>query len=171
MLGYLPTINTDLLNDRLEKVRHLTGDFHLVVYNSIQHDIGWVKTGEGSSSIIYDNSFIKENVNVTMGAKKIRMNNTLACDIEKDTFKLMTLDDTTGVMDVYGGEISDGLLTFCNKALETTVEKEDEDSICLKLIYKRISAKENELVVGCSKNNGKTWFPYLKTVYKRIDTI
>ena len=171
MLGYMPTINTDLLNDRFEKVRHLTGDFHLVVYNSIQHTLGWVKTGEGSSSITYDNSFIKEIVKVTMGAKRINMNNTLACDIVEDSYKLMTSDDTTGIMDVYQGNISEGILTFCNTSSEKERTNENEDSFCLKLIYKRISSKENELIVGRSKDKGKTWFPHIKTVYKRIDTI
>ena len=170
MLGYMPTINYDLLNDRFDKIRFLIGDFNLDIYSAIQHNLGWIKTGEGISSLIYDSSFISENVDLFKENKKICMNNTLACDTEIDTFKLLTLSNNTGLMDVYKGNIAEGILTFCNVEAATQTETENEDSNCFKLMYKQLSVHKNELVVGYSKDKGKTWFPYLKTVYKRKNT-
>ena len=167
MLGYMPTIADDVLIDRFDKIRYLIGDFSLVVYSAIQESLGWVKTGEGRSSITYDNSFIKEKVELTKENCVIIMNNTIGGDAEKDSFKMLALDVALGSMDVFNGGISNELLTFCSVESDMKIENDHEDSFCFKLIYKRISEAENELIVGCSKDKGKTWLPYLKTVYKR----
>ena len=170
MLGYMPTITDDVLKGRFDKIRYLIGDFSLVVYSAIQESLGWVKTGEGRSSITYDNSFITENVEVIKNNNKITMHNTLAYNVGKDTFKLLTLGNNTGEMDVFNGVISDEVLIFCSIQPEMRMDNEDDGSLCIKLIYKRISEIENELVVGSSKDKGKTWRPFLKTVYKRKNT-
>ena len=167
MLGYMPTITDDVLKGRFDKIRYLIGDFSLVVYSAIQESLSWVKTGEGRSSITYDNSFIKEKVELTKEKCVIIMNNTIGGDAEKDSFKMLALDVALGSMDVFNGGISNELLTFCSIESDKKTENDHEDSFCFKLIYKRISAVENELIVGCSKDKGKTWVPYLKTVYKR----
>jgi len=171
MLGYMPTINNEVLSDRFDKIRYLIGDYKLVVYSAFQESLGWVKTGEGSSSVIYENSFITENVEVIKNNNKITMHNTLAYNVGKDTFKLLTLGNNTGEMDVFNGVISDELLTFCSIQQEMKTDNEDDGSLCIKLIYKRISEIENELVVGSSKDKGKTWRPILKTVYKRKNAL
>ena len=170
MLGYVPTITDDVLVDRFDKIQYLIGDFSLVVYSAIQESLGWVKTGEGSSSVIYENSFITENVEVIKNNNKITMHNTLAYNVGKDTFKLLTLGNNTGEMDVFNGVISDEVLIFCSIQPEMRMDNEDDGSLCIKLIYKRISEIEKELVVGSSKDKGKTWRPFLKTVYKRKNT-
>ena len=171
MLGYMPTTTDDVLIDRFDRIRYLIGDFSLVVYSAFQESLGWVKTGEGSSSVIYKNSFITENVEVIKNNNKITMHNTLAYNVEKDTFKLLTLGNNTGEMDVFNGVISEEVLIFSSIQPEMRTDKEDDGSLCIKLIYKRISEIENELVVGSSKDKGKTWRPFLKTVYKRKNTI
>ncbi len=171
MLGYMPTFDDEILNGRFDKIRYLIGDFTLVVYSAFQESLGWVKFGEGSSSVIYENSFITEDVEVIKNNNKITMHNTLAYNAEKDTFKLLTLGNNTGEMDVFNGVISDEVLTFCSLQPEMKMDKEYDETLCIKLIYKRISEIENELVVGSSKDNGKTWRPFLKTVYKRKSTI
>jgi len=167
MLGYMPTITDNVLSDRFDKIQYLIGDFTLDVYSAIQESLGWMKTGEGSSIVTYENSFITENVEVINENNKISIHNTLACNVDNDTFKLLTLGNNTGQMDVYNGVISDEVLTFCNVEPELIIDKEDDNSLCIKFIYKRISEIENELIVGSSKDKGKTWQPYLKTVYKR----
>lgn len=167
----MPAYKDEVLNGRFDKIRYLIGDFTLVVYSAFQESLGWVKTGEGSSSIIYENLFITENVEVIKNNNKITMQNTVAYNSEKDAFKLLTLGNNTGEMDVFNGVISDEVLIFSSIQPEMRTDNEDDGSLCIKLIYKRISEIENELVVGSSKDKGKTWRPFLKTVYKRKNTI
>ena len=38
------------------------------------------------------------------GNQKITLNNTLASDLEKDTFKLLTLGNNTGQMDIFNAQ-------------------------------------------------------------------
>ena len=171
MLGYIPTITDDVLSERFDKIQYLIGDFTLDVYSAIQESLGWIKTGEGSSIVTYKNSFITENVEVIKENNTISIHNTLACNVEKDTFKLVTLENNNGQMNVYNGLISGDIMTFCNVEPEMKTDKEDDDSLCIKLIYKRISAAENELIVGSSKDKGKTWHPYAKTIYRRKNII
>ncbi len=83
MLGYMPTFDDEILNGRFDKIRYLIGDFTLVVYSAFQESLGWVKFGEGSSSVIYENSFITEDVEVIKNNNKITMHNTLAYNAEK----------------------------------------------------------------------------------------
>ncbi len=171
MLGYMPTITADVLSDRFDKIQYLIGDFTLDIYSVIQESLGWVKTGEGSSIVTFENSFIIENVEVIKENYKISIHNTFACDLEKDTFKLVTLANNNGQMNVYNGLISGDILTFCNVEPEMKIDKEDNDSLCIKLIYRRISDLENELIIGSSKDKGKTWHPCVKTIYRRKNII
>jgi hypothetical protein len=171
MLGYSPSLNRNTVKDRFENISYLIGNFDLVVYGPFQQSLGWVKTGIGSSSFSYKNSFITEIVEVIKGNTTFTLNNTLALDLENDTFKLLTLGNNTGQMEIFKGVIFDSILTFCNTESEMKINKGENNSFCTKLFYKRISAFENELVVGSSKDGGKTWFPYSKTVYKRKLTL
>jgi hypothetical protein len=95
------------------------------------------------------------------------MLNTIGCDNEKDTFNMQTLDYSSGVMDIYKGTVRDDILVFCNRNSKIKTTNEFGDSFCFKLIYKQLSLTENELVVGYSKDNGNTWFPYIKNIYRR----
>lgn len=166
MLGYMSTVNKEVLNSRFCKIHYLIGDFDVVVYSSMPSS-GWVKTGSGSAIFSLENTFITEKVKLTNENSIITMDNTIGCDLERNTFKLFTLDIGLGNMNVFKGTILDGILTFCS--IDSGLKNRDgyDDSLCFKLIYKQLSEFENELVVGCSKDNGKTWFPFLKNNYKR----
>ncbi|MCF6349316.1 MAG: hypothetical protein L3J20_13660 [Flavobacteriaceae bacterium] len=166
MLGYASTVNKEVLNNSFSKIHYLIGDFNVAVYSSMLSS-GWIKTGEGTASYRFENTFITEKINLVKENSIITMDNTIGYDLEKNTFKLFTLDIGLGNMNVFKGTILDGILTFCS--IDSGLKNRDEydDSLCFKLIYKQLSEFENELVVGYSKDNGKTWFPFLKNNYKR----
>jgi len=166
MLGYTSTINKEVLNDRLAKIRFLIGDFTVVAYSSIPSQ-GWFKTGNGFANFSMEDTFIKESVNITKDDGIIVMDNTMGCDIEKDSYKMQTLDINSGVMDIYKGTVTNEILIFNNVDSGIKTKNQYGDWLTFKLIYKQLSLLENELVIGCSKDNGKTWFPFLKNYYKR----
>jgi len=166
MLGYVSAIDNNILNNRFSKIRYLIGDYDVTVYSSILSQ-GWVNSGSGSASFSLGDTFITEKVKLTNKNSIITMSNTIGCDAEKDSFKLVALDIGLGKMNVFKGSILDGILTFCSIESDLKNEEKYEENLCFKLIYKQISDFENELVVGCSKDNGKTWHPFLKNNYKR----
>jgi len=166
MLGYVSAIDNKILNDRFNKIHYLIGDYDVTVYSSILSQ-GWVNSGSGSASFLLGDTFITEKVKLTNKNNIITMSNTIGCDEEKDSFKLVALDIGLGKMNVFTGSILHGILTFCSLESDLKNEDKSEDVLCFKLIYKKLSDLENELVVGCSKDNGKTWYPFLKNNYKR----
>lgn len=166
MLGYLSTIAKDTLNDRYAKLRFLIGEYDVVAYNSVEAK-AWVKVGKGSASYSLEDTFITENVEIFRKNDIISMHNTIGCDIEKDAFNMHSIDYTSGSMDIYRGCVMKGRLVFCNKNSTIKSTNEFGDSFNFKLIYNQLSLTENELIVGCSKDNCKTWSPYIKNVYKR----
>ena len=166
MLGYVSAIDNIILNNRFSKIHYLIGDYDVTVYSSILSQ-GWVNTGSGSANFSLGDTFITEKIKLTNKNNSITMSNTIGCDDEKDSFKLVALDIGLGKMNVFKGSILDGILIFCSVESDLKNEDKHEELLCFKLIYKKLSDFENELVVGCSKDKGKTWYPFLKNNYKR----
>ena len=162
----MSTINKEVLNDRFNMIRYLIGDFDVQVFSSLPTK-GWVQTGEGSASYHLEDTFILEKTRLVKENRIITMNNTIGCDTEKDTFRLFTLDTDIGAMNVFKGNVIDNILIFNNIESDIKIKNEYGDCYAFKLIYKQLSELENELVVGCSKDEGKTWFPFLKNRYLR----
>lgn len=170
MLGYMSTITKEALNDRYAKLRFLIGEYDVVAYNSVESN-AWIKAGTGTASYSLEDSFITEKVEIFRKNSVISMLNTIGCDVEKDTFNMQTLDYTSGIMDIFKGTINNDILIFCNNDSVIKTKNEFGDSFKFKLIYKQLSLNENELVVGCSKDDGKTWFPFIKNIYKRKNIV
>ena len=166
MLGYMSTIAKDTLNDRYAKLRFLIGEYDVVTYSSAE-DNAWVRAGKGSAKYSIENTFITENVEIFRKNDIISMHNTIGCDVEKESFNMQTLDYTSGIMDTYRGSVINEMLVFCNKSSDIKTINEFGNSFSFKLIYKQLSLIENELIVGYSKDNCKTWSPYIKNIYKR----
>ena len=166
MLGYMSTITKDAINDRYSKLRFLLGEYDVVAFNSVESN-AWIRAGKGTAIYSLEDSFITEKVEIIRKNSVISMHNTIGCDAEKDTFNMQTLDYTSGIMDIFKGTINNDILIFCNNESGIKTKNEFGDSFKFKLIYKQLSLIENELVVGCSKDDGKTWFPFIKNIYKR----
>lgn len=162
----MSTITKDAINGRYSKLRFLIGEYDVVAYNSVESN-AWIRAGKGTASYSLEDSFITEKVEIIRKNGIISMHNTVGCDFEKDTFNMQTLDYTSGIMDIFKGTIKNDILIFCNNESGIKTKNEFGDSFKFKLIYKQLSLIENELVVGCSKDDGKTWFPFIKNIYKR----
>ena len=156
----------DTLNDRYTKLGFLIGEYDVMAYNSLESS-AWIESGRGTATYALAEAFITENVEIYKNDSTIVMHNTIGCDIEKDAFNMQTLDYNSGLMDIYEGSITNGILVFCNRNSKIKTTDEFGDSFCFKLIYKQLSITQNELVVGYSKDNGKTWIPYIKNIYHR----
>jgi hypothetical protein len=160
----MPTITKDALNDGYSKLRFLIGEFDVVAYNSLEHR-AWVESGKGTANYTLEDKFLIEKVEIFRKDVSISMHNTIGRDSEKESFHMQTLDISSGIMDIYKGDINNNVLTFHN--IDSTINTQNKDSLNFKLIYKQLSNTENELIVGWSRDNGKTWFPYLKNHFKK----
>jgi len=166
MLGYNSTIVKNRTSTNFEKLHFLIGEYDVLAYNSLESS-AWIRAGRGEASYSLSNAFITENVEIHKKGSIISMHNRIGSCSEKETFNMQTLDYGSGEMDVYKGSILNEKLVFCNSNSNIKMTNEFGNSFNFKLIYKQLSSIENELIVGCSKDNGRTWFPYIKNIYTR----
>lgn len=164
MLGYLSTNDSNISSVGLHRINYLIGEFNVLVY-MYQSDF-WTKVGSGVSSISTSDKLVTEKIEIVKGDELISMNNTFGHESSED-YKMLTLDLTSGTMDVYKGKILGEKLVFCNSESSGKPANSFGETYTFKLIYNQISEEENQVVIGRSKDEGKTWVPYLKSVYKR----
>lgn len=157
-------MDKNVLVKPLSNLYFLIGDYDVKAYNSIDHR-AWIESGNGTANYTLEDKFLIEKVEIFKKDMTISMHNTIGRDSEKESFHMQTLDITSGIMDIYKGDITDNVLIFTN--IDSTINTKNEDSLSFKLIYKQLSNAENELIVGCSRDNGKTWFPYIKNHYRK----
>ncbi|MBJ2176032.1 hypothetical protein JBL43_17395 [Aureibaculum sp. A20] len=166
MLSYMPTITEDAISNRFSAIKFLVGSYSIDVFSYI-HAKGWVKSGEGNSEFVIEDTFITEKVKLNKENYVINLTNTIGSDECDKAFRLLSLDIPVGSIEIYKGEFDNESLVFTNLESETKVKDKVGEEVSFKLIYKPLSENENELIVGYTKNNGKTWRPYVKNIYRR----
>lgn len=167
MLSYLPTFTEDEISNRFNNIVFLVGNYnvHVYSYNLVK---GWIISGSGESSCRIEDSFITEKIKLNKESCKVNLNNTIGYDVLDNSFRLLSLDNPSGTIDVYKGAIEDDTLIFTNLESDTKTTNNIGEEISFKLIYKSLSASKNQLVVGYTKDKGRTWCPFVKNIYTRI---
>ena len=164
MLGYISTNGSNSSNAALHRINYLVGEFNVLVY-LYQADF-WTKVGAGNSSIKASDKLVTEKIEIQKGDELISMNNTFGHE-SSEFYKMMALDLTSGTMDIYKGKFLDEKLVFCNADTPLRTTNAHDEHCSFKLIYNQLSENENQVVIGRSNDEGKTWIPYLKSIYKR----
>jgi len=164
MLGYISTSDSKISSIGLHRINYLIGEFNVLVY-LYKADL-WIKIGSGVSSISSSDKLVSEKIEIINGDELISMNNTFGHE-SSDDYKMLALDLTSGTMDVYKGKILDEKLIFSNSDFGSNSKSIQGIDYSFKLIYNQLSQEENQVVIGRSKDDGKTWIPYLKSIYRR----
>lgn len=163
----MPTFTDDEISNRFSNISFLVGSYDIEVF-SYTLAKGWVKSGAGNSECLIKDTFITEKVKLNKENCIVNLSNTIGCDVLDDTFRLLSLDIPLGSIDVYKGNFENGTLIFTNLDSDTKTKSRTGEELSFKLIYKALSSTENELVVGYTKDKGKTWCPFVKNVYSRL---
>jgi|GEM_PF-3858017 len=163
MLGYMSAVNAKAFQNRFSDIRFLLGDFRVEVY-SYRESEGWYHSGQGESKIYIEDNVMFESLQLTKEHTIVHIQNTIVFDHPSNQYKLMSLDLAEGSIDTYQGVEKAGVLTFHNYK-DPKVSSHVE--YVFKLIYKEISDNTLSLIIGCSKDQGKTWLPFVKNLYHR----
>ncbi|MCK0129955.1 hypothetical protein MWU59_00420 [Flavobacteriaceae bacterium F08102] len=164
MLGYMSAANAKVFQNCFSAVQFLIGEYAVEVYSYSETE-GWFHSGNGKSRVYKEDNVIFENLQVTKENVFIHFQNTMVVNSETNNYKLMSLDLVEGRIDTYLGSENKGVLTFLNG--ENT-KGLDKPKYLFKLIYKELSSSTVSLIIGCSKDDGKTWLPFVKNLYNRI---
>ena len=125
--------------------------------------LGWVQSGHGVSEISFEENVLVETIKIRRDDKNSSLQNTIASELQSNRFKLMSLNMAEGSLETYTGVEENGVLTVCNSDGLT----QEERNFCYKLRYREIAKGSFELIIGRSKDAGKTWVPYVKNIYRR----
>jgi len=166
MFGYTSSTHKQEASIKwLHKLGYLIGNFDVNVYTYSSNI--WIQTGNGVSNISSSDKLIVEEMKIYKGEELITINNTFGFETF-ERYKMTSLDLSSGDMDLYKGKIVDGKLIFCNSYLISAPKNhEREDVYTFKLVYNKLSDNENQVVIGMSRDKGKTWKPYMKSFYIR----
>ncbi len=162
MLGYLSTNKQEASINHLDSINYLLGNYNVALY-MYQSDF-WTKVGVGKSKISFNDKLMSEEIEILKGDEVIAINNTIGHD-DSDCYKMLNMNMTTGTMEVYKGKLLDEKLVFCNS--DSTSNRSNDTSYVFKMIYNQLSKSENQVVIGRSKDEGRTWIPFIKTHYIR----
>jgi hypothetical protein len=168
MFAYTPhNYNTTSSKSQIDKIDYLFGNFEVSLYNFNSQYLIWTKSGKGFSKISVDKSLISENLKLSKENNFQVLNNILAFNRDDNVFRLLSINEYSGNIDVYCGSLEETTLVLKSVDLSYNLNTDKRNSICTKLMYKQLSKLQNELVIGYSFDNCKTWKPYLKALYRR----
>ena len=162
-------LSAQTLQDGLKKYEHLLGTFEVEVMMPTR-DGGWTKGGEGKATFetILGGKFIQEKIKTTFGQGTLTMHNTIGIDPRESAFRLFAMDREYGSMDMYKGRAEGNDLIFDNLDSDKRFQSPTGESLAFRLNFVYISATEHHLLVEYTKDDGTTWYPYAKNIYKKI---
>lgn len=151
------------LNPNLKDFEVLLGEYNMEVFIP-QPDGTWKSVGKGEAKIktILGGTFMRKEAVSKMGNSELTMESTIGFDIKAQKPKLLALDKEYGVIDSYEGKVESDKIIFDNLASGVRFETKNGDKLSFRLTFSKIKETSHEFLVEFSKDEGKTWLPYVK---------
>lgn len=151
------------LNPQLKGFESLLGEYDMEIF-APQRDKTWKFVGKGEAKIktILGGTFMRKEAISKMGNTEITMESTIGFDKKANKPTLLALDKEYGVIDFYEGSIENAKIIFDNLASDMRFETQNGDKLSFRLTFSKIEEKSHEFLVEFSKDEGKTWLPYVK---------
>ena len=118
-------------NEKINAIRYIEGNWSVVT--RFFEDGKWGTPLTGARAIAQKalgEAFIRMNFRVAFPGATFQYEMTLSYDQFNKVYRLAFLDDVNGYMDVYSGQMTDGLLTVFNTNTGTAFP-DGEGGICL----------------------------------------
>ena len=87
-------------------------------------------------------------------------------DQYREVYRLMAVDDTWGLMDIYEGDIMDGALQVTNLRSGTASKLDDGRDLHFRLTIP-LSGDERLMTIDRSVDEGLSWVPFFRVTYVR----
>lgn len=88
-------------------------------------------------------------------------------DQYRKTYRIAVLDDTWGIMDIYEGNIENGILVATNLKAGTTFPMSETVSRAFRLNITIADSTERKMIIEKSDDGGKSWQPNFKLIYTK----
>lgn len=132
---------------------------------------GWTEDETGYSVTIrylLDNMALREDV-PERAAKPWRLETTIQYDQNRDTFRLVAMDDTWGNLDVFEGVMGpDDRFVVDNLRVDTPFVNPDGSQTHFRLTITIADHDHHSMLIESSRNNGETWHPFQRIERTRL---
>ncbi|MEL7120278.1 MAG: hypothetical protein AAFO07_12580 [Bacteroidota bacterium] len=155
---------------RIDELNFLLGEFDVTVMLP-QQDKSWKQGGEGTASFypILDDTFIREDLDLTFGQGTLTMSNSIGRDGRMNQLRMIAMDKEFATIDIYKGELNAGKLIFNNLTSDIPALTPEGKRVSFKITYSQLSKQKNESLVEITYDEGRTWTPYSKQIFKRSE--
>ena len=153
---------------RIDELAFLLGDYTVQVM--LQDDLGkWMKGGTGTAKFypILNDTFIREDLNLTLGTGTLTMSNSIGRDGRMNELRMIAMDKEFAFIDVYKGKLDQNTIIFDNLTSDIPATSPTGQPISFRITYSKISDKVNESFVEMTTDEGKTWKVYSKQIFTR----
>ncbi|MBI1392701.1 MAG: DUF1579 domain-containing protein [Alphaproteobacteria bacterium] len=131
--------------------------------------------GEWTNRTVYRQSFanglrglvLSEVHEATLEGDGFALKTDFSFDQYKNVYRLAVLDDTFGLMDIYEGNIEEGVLIVTNLRADTSFPLGDGRKMNFRLRIP-VAGNRREMFVDQSVDGGETWAKFYRVVYERI---
>ncbi len=151
----------------LKNIEFLIADWK--VSNFEKKDGRWRLVGDTHSSIkaILEGSFLSEKVKYLVGTSELNMVVHIGHDHRIGHLKLSAMDQEYGLMDVYTGDFLENKIVFTNLMSDQPIDFGEGKKLSFRLTYSNIKKDSFEHLVEGTYDEGQTWFPFAKSIYRK----
>ncbi len=153
----------------VEKLTPLLGSYQLISDYSSDGGKSWTKAEPTTVNFrrILKGMGIRE-VSTSPEVPVFHLDTTFSYDQYRSVYRVMVLDDTWGVMDIYEGTIKGGALIVTNIRAQTGFPISADVTRYFRLTFPITSGKR-VMTIDASDDGGKNWMPNFKVTYNPLD--
>ena len=160
----LLVMSTTVVNasEQIDATRYLEGRWNMVANFFEDGKWGTPKAPEiATAKKVFGSAFIRMEMPVAFPGTAFQFEITLSYDRFNNVYRLAALDDVNGYMDIYSGQVNDGMLTLTNATTGTAFPDGEGGFVYGKVEIHQ--TKEGFQFQGYTSSNPKGPFaPYMK---------
>lgn len=156
--------------ENMQKLSPLTGKWTLSLSSSFDGGASWTTSPDTIVNVDYRlKELALSEIPAIDGEGPFELESYIAYDQYRDVYRMMALDDTWGVPDVYEGQVNGDELILTNIRSGTNFPLESGGYLVFRLTYKlSVTDGVRTMQVESSSDQGESWGPMYKAIYTKI---
>lgn len=152
----------------MARLQELVGQWELQTLYTADAGKNWQDMGTITVDVGYDQKQLMLYERPVIAKKTgFNMVSYLTYDQYRNVYRKAAIDDVWGIMDLYTGEIKDGELIMTNLEHGTLFPEPNGGARGFRLSLE-LQGDERSMTIEATLDNGKSWFPNFKNIYRRI---
>lgn len=150
---------------RLAALAVLAGDYAITTELTEDGGVTWAADAPQDVRISFEhNGMVLQERPVALSGEGFHMWNLITFDQYRNVYRKAAIDDTWGIMDVYEGRLTDGMLVLTNVRSGTTFPTPDGEQFFR--LRMEVKAAPRWMFVDASTDGGASWGPAFRVRYE-----